>query len=140
MKSKKISKTQGKSDYINFFKHYFPRLAKEHPKWHSKQITCVIKLLWKKKKASTISSRKITKLAKPMSGRMFFIRMFKKSGMVSQEAMKRWKRLPHESRMIYKSRGDPSSMSRRSPKESVSVMKLSPESKPNSLNFLSKMI
>lgn len=50
MKSKKISKP--KSEYLSFFQHYFKKLHDEHPRWNPRQITTVIKLLWRKRKSS----------------------------------------------------------------------------------------
>ena len=38
------------TDYVKFFKFYYEKYVKEHPKWTSTQITTIISLLWKKKK------------------------------------------------------------------------------------------
>jgi hypothetical protein len=50
-----------KDNYVNFFKLYFEKLSKEHPRWTATQITSVIKLLWRKRKNQT-KAKKIQKL------------------------------------------------------------------------------
>lgn len=34
---------------MKFFKFYYDKLTKEHPRWNTHHISIIIKLLWKKK-------------------------------------------------------------------------------------------
>jgi hypothetical protein len=36
-------------EYIQFFRFYYERLTKEHPKWTPNQKTVIIRLLWRKR-------------------------------------------------------------------------------------------
>lgn len=38
-------------EYISFYKFYYERLTKEHPKWTPTNKTKIIKLLWRKRTA-----------------------------------------------------------------------------------------
>jgi hypothetical protein len=106
MKTKKISHTKNRStqEYISFFKSYFDRLSKEHPNWSARQITSIIKLLWKKRKQNQTKASKPMRHFKPMSGRKTFRKM---KGLSGQEAQMMWKRLPMESRKIWQMKGNP---------------------------------
>jgi len=106
MKTKKISHPKNRSteEYISFFKSYFDRLSKEHPNWSARQITSIIKLLWKKRKQNHTKTSKPMRRVKPMSGRMAFRKMKSLSG---EEAQNMWKRLPMETRNIWQMKGNP---------------------------------
>ncbi len=139
MKTKSISKS--KSEYLSFFHHYFDKLHKEHPKWNPRQLTHIIKLLWRKRK-TTNEGRKIRsmRLTKPVSGRKAFLRMKKEMGLPVMKRMEMWKRLPLESRRQWTSIGNPS-LAMRSPLSAVGTMRFSStmmakEPMPKMLGFL----
>jgi hypothetical protein len=106
MKTKKImhAKNRNNMEYITFFKAYFANLMKEHPSWTAKQATEIIKLLWKKRKASENKVVKPAKLEKPMSGRTAFRKMKEIS---SNLAKNMWKRLPKETKRLWQMKGLP---------------------------------
>ena len=107
VKSKKIGKPKSK-EYLTFFKLYYAQLRKKHHKWSIQQISHIISLLWRKKKSSqTVSSNKSIKLAKPMTGRKTFIRSSKAYGVLPNEAMRRWKRFPIETKGLWDKKGNP---------------------------------
>jgi hypothetical protein len=109
MKTKLIARTKNinNTEYISFFKSYFDRLSKEHPKWSAHQITSIIRLLWMKRKVTDSRPARLMKLAKPMSGRMTFMRSKRMQGLNPCEMMKNWRRLPLESRRLWEMRGKP---------------------------------
>ncbi len=108
-KKKKIVKDthQPKTDYLKFFKFYYDKLSKEHPRWLAGQISTIIKLLWKKKQVTDKHTAKTTlrapKERRRMSGRMTFRRNYNYS---SIEAFERWKQLPVESKGYWKLKGE----------------------------------
>ena len=105
-KSKRIAK-KPKSEYTNFYKHHFERLHREHPKWAHKQITSIIKLLWKKKKSPRSLETMKMRPMKPMTGRRFFLKIRRELGVSTQEGMQLWKRLPKERKNLYNRKGNP---------------------------------
>ena len=104
MKSKKISKER--SNYLNFFNHHFKKLQQQHPRWNPRQVTSIIKLLWRKSKAvSAKGQAKVPRLRRPISGRQAFLNVQKRMGMTTSERMRKWKRLPLETRNQWRSMG-----------------------------------
>jgi hypothetical protein len=47
IQTKKIKK---ENEYIKFYKFYFEKYSKDHPRWTTNQKTDIISLMWKKKK------------------------------------------------------------------------------------------
>lgn len=39
------------NDYLKFYKFYYDKNKSNHPSWTPRQITTIVSLLWKKKKA-----------------------------------------------------------------------------------------
>ncbi len=132
MKVKQIAKTKSSksNDYINFFKNYFLHLSKEHPRWSAKQITSIVKLLWKKRKSNEGKPSRSVRLAKPMSGYKTFLRQSKMMGQTYFDSRKQWKVLPRESRLMWNKKGNPSIKSEKSPLNMCTTMKFSGESEP----------
>ena len=100
-KTKGITKAaKSNAEYLAFYRHYYQRTAQEHPKWEPKQISTIIKLLWKKKKRS---EKKISQGAKSglrrklkvLSGRRYYRKV---RGLDGKEARLIWKRFPHETK------------------------------------------
>jgi hypothetical protein len=79
MKTKKIAQPKNRNtyEYASFFKKYFDSLSKEHPSWSARQITSIIKLLWRKRKLNQTKGAKPMRMRmrKPMSGRKTFRKM-----------------------------------------------------------------
>ena len=94
-------------NYITFYKFHRASLTHQHPRWTPNQITVIIKMMWKKEKAS---SRKNTNgksqagMKKKLSGRVTFQR-FRNINFI--QAKNIWKRLPFESRMMWTQMGNP---------------------------------
>ena len=75
IKKTKVIEKSSKNDYVNFFKHHYSRLSKEHKRWTTQQISSVIKLLWRKTKGESKGLRKRDgrlRSKKPISGRKHF--------------------------------------------------------------------
>ncbi len=109
-KKKRIVKQdlhQTKTDYLKFFKFYYEKLSKEHPRWLASQITTIIKLLWKKKQIADKKAARATlrapKERKRISGRMAFRRNYNYSTI---EGVERWKQLPGETKIYWRSKGE----------------------------------
>lgn len=109
-KRKRITKTdatQPKTEYLKFFKFYYEKLSKEHPRWTANQISTIIKLLWKKKQNTDKSNAKALlrapKERRRVSGRMAFRRSF---NYTSIEGFERWKQLPIETKKYWRRRGE----------------------------------
>ena len=138
MKMKQIAKPKSNksNDYINFFKNYFQHLTKEHPKWSAKQITSIVKLLWKKRKSNEGKPSRSVRLAKPMSGYKTFLRENKMMGQTYFDSCKRWKVLPRESRLMWSKKGNPANFkSEKSPLSMRTTMKFSGENAPMMTQF-----
>ena len=145
MKTKKIAqpKNRSTSEYVSFFKSYFDRLSKEHPNWSARQITSIIKLLWRKRKQNQTKGAKPMRMMKPMSGRKTFRKM---KGLTGDEAHKMWKRLPMETRKLWQMKGNSAEDKMKGPmrmtlKLSQGVMESKPMMMPmqnmmGQLNFL----
>jgi hypothetical protein len=102
-KTKPIAK-KPQVQYIQFYKRTYARLKAQHPRWHSAQITTLIKLEWKKQKKETskrkslVVSRQLKGLRKAISGRVFFRRS---RGLNGEEAKRFWRRFPFETRKLW---------------------------------------
>ena len=111
MKSKKIAKKGQQSEYVTFFKYHFDKLAREHHRWTPAQISSVVRLLWQKKKRTNSLSLKKTRsnrMTRPITGRKFFLNKKKmESGDAAVDNMKKWKRLPKETKMMYSMNANP---------------------------------
>lgn len=120
-KSKQISKSR--SEYLSFFKHYFNKLSQEHKRWNARQLTHVIKLLWRKRKIVEKGSKtRSMRLTKPISG----FRTYRKTmSLNAQEARMRWAHMPYEGRLHWEKRGDPSKAAKNMPMEMRGSMKFS---------------
>lgn len=86
-KRKRISKQDSKqprTEYLKFFKFYYDKLTKEHPRWSANQISTIIKLLWKKKlttdKSTARGGLRAPRMGRRLSGRMAFRRSHGYSG------------------------------------------------------------
>lgn len=102
-------------NYITFYKFHRASLTHQHPRWTPNQITVIIKMMWKKEKAS---SRKNTNrksragtngksqagMKKILSGRVT-LRRFRNINFI--QAKNIWKRLPFESKMMWTQMGNP---------------------------------
>jgi hypothetical protein len=141
MKSKMISKKGRRTEYISFFKFHFDKLRFEHPKWSLSQLNKIARLLWQKKKMASLPAPRRLRSMKPVTGRKFFLRLKREMGMVSQDAMRNWKRLPRESRMLYERRGNPA-MVGAVPLMMTRTMKLTPNAGPMApkLDFLNRLM
>ena len=86
-----------REDYVSFYKFHYKKLKGEHNRWSTTQITSVIKLLWKKKKAVS-KGRKVggkLRTTKSLSGRRYFRKVRRLSG---HEATFLWRNMPVETR------------------------------------------
>jgi len=109
VKTKKISKSIKKSvsEYVNFFKSYYKKLHSEHPKWNEKQVTVIIKLLWRKKKSimiKNISRSVIPRLRayKAISGRTLFGDIKRKETPMDADEIKgQWNTFPRETKKYW---------------------------------------
>ena len=108
-KKKKILKQEAKqprTEYLKFFKFYYDKLTREHPRWSASQISTIIKLLWKKKlttdKTAAKTSSRVLRPGRKISGRLAFRRANGYSGM---EAAERWRQLPMETKRFWRLRG-----------------------------------
>ena len=124
-KTKKIAK-KDRNEYISFHKFHFKKLSQEHKKWSSKQVNKIISLLWQKKKNHMMKPMK-TRSMKAVSGRKFFLNLKKNEGISAEKRMDLWKRMPMETRNLYKKKGNPS-MELRSLNNKAKKMKLEHES------------
>lgn len=110
-RKKKISKRGEMASYIAFFRFHFQKLREAHPNWDSAQVSVIIGLLWKREKESVAVAKKANKETKEVRrpkipGR----RLFRKAmGLKdNQQVLKKWKRLPADSKRMWQRRGDPS--------------------------------
>ena len=110
-RKKKISKRGEMASYITFFRFHFQKLREAHPNWDSAQVSVIIGLLWKREKESVGAAKKANKVTKEVRrpkipGR----RLFRKAmGLKdNQQVLKKWKRLPADSKRMWQRRGDPS--------------------------------
>lgn len=95
-----------KDRYSNFYKYHYSKLAQEHPKWNSREISHIVKLQWKdlQKKSKESSKRRLTKtkiIRRLISGMSWFFVKSRKNGIPLREARKNWKKLPLESKKLY---------------------------------------
>lgn len=110
-KKKKISKRSEMANYITFFRFHFQKLREAHPNWDSAQVSVIIGLLWKKEKDSVGVVKKANKETKEVrrpkipGRRLFRMAMGLKN---YQQVLKKWKRLPADSKRMWQRRGDPS--------------------------------
>jgi len=103
---KRLDRTNN-NEYIAFFKHYYAVYSKQHPNWQAKQITLIIKLLWRKRKnqskknislkTKTTNSQRKKKI---LSGRNYFRKL---KGLSGQDSLNIWKRMPLETRKRWES-------------------------------------
>lgn len=94
VKTKQITK-HSQSDYISFFKVHYRKMANEHPRWNTQQISSLIRLLWKKKKNGRKSLRQWNgklRTSKPLSGRRYFRKI---KNLDSTVAKLKWRLLPY---------------------------------------------
>jgi hypothetical protein len=110
-RKKKISKRGEMASYITFFRFHSQKLREAHPNWDSAQVSVIIGLLWKREKESVAAAKKANKETKEVRrpkipGR----RLFRKAmGLKdNQQVLKKWKRLPADSKRMWQRRGDPS--------------------------------
>lgn len=103
---KALSPISKKERYSNFYKYHYSKLAQEHPKWTSREISHIVKLQWKdlQKKSKESSKRKLTKtkiIRRLISGMSWFFVKSRKNGIPLREARKNWRKLPLESKKLY---------------------------------------
>lgn len=100
-------KTPGKvscTDYVTFFRHYFDKYRREHPRWTPSQVSKIITLLWRKNKLNMKSKFKkgklerSSKIRKLLSGKTAFKKLKKLN---NKDSSRLWKRLPIESRRYW---------------------------------------
>lgn len=150
IKAKKERKPQ--TEYIKFFKFYYDKLSKEHPKWAANQISTIIKLLWRKKsKKSTskdlkMSMRKL-KMLKPMSGYEAFKREHMMDDMQASDIKERWNHMPKETKKYWEKKGQMIPMINKNAQKQVikigSPMKMNNmemEMPQSTLKFMSKVM
>jgi hypothetical protein len=83
---------------------------KKHPNWTSNQATVIIKLRWsveKLRKGSKKTSQRIMRKPTVRSGRMTFKLTKLKQGFEKTHIIKKWKRLPRESKRMWEAKGNP---------------------------------
>lgn len=115
-KTKMIQKGKKINTYISFYKENFAHMMAIHPLWTPIQITQIVKLMWQREKSMRGMSKKKafkTTPTKTMTGRMFFKRFKMREGISAEQVMKKWKRLPKDSRRMYDCRGNPEAMPNR---------------------------
>lgn len=94
-------------DYITFYKFHRASLAHQHPRWTANQIIVIIKMMWKKEKATrrkSKSGKSEAGMKKVLSGRVTFKRF---RNLNFNQAKSIWKRLPFESKIMWTQMGNP---------------------------------
>lgn len=92
-----------------FFQYYYKKLHEEHKTWNPRQITTIIKLLWKKKKLQKKTGKDTGDirpiLRKSTSGWIQFKRAKAKEGIDKADLRGIWKQLPRESKIHWEKVG-----------------------------------
>jgi len=84
-------------DYIVFYKLYYRKLAKEHPRWTAAKISKIIKLLWMRRqklvKRSGTKAKMISKEPKlrVVTGRVLFKKKKVREGINADQAKIMWR-------------------------------------------------
>jgi hypothetical protein len=100
-------------NYVNFYRFHYQRLMELHPNWDSIRASIIIGLKWKQEKLQAKKDRANKQSVKrtlrsKISGRRLFRITLGKRGISKEAILLKWKRLPSDSKRMWKRRGDPS--------------------------------
>lgn len=98
---------------MSFYRFHYKQLMELHPNWDSARASIIIGLKWKQEKMQVKKSQakkmSVKRIMRPkMSGRRLFRITLGKRGVSNEESILMWKRLPSDSKRMWKRRGDPS--------------------------------
>jgi hypothetical protein len=110
---RRIARSDGRRNYITFYRFHHQRLMELHPNWESKKISVIIGLKWRKEKMEVSRANRAKQSVKnthrpKISGRRLFRMAMGKHGLDCSEIIGKWKRLPSDSKRMWQRRGDPS--------------------------------
>jgi hypothetical protein len=94
-----------KEEYQRFYQYSYGKLTSEHPKWTPKQITFIIKLLWRRRIQKKNNKSEKTKSMKPIPAKIAFKKAKLAEGYEASEINKMWSKLPFESKRMWRIKG-----------------------------------
>lgn len=96
---------------MNFFRFHYQRLMELHPNWSSAQASIIIGLEWREEKIKAKKERSkklsVKNTVRPkISGRRLFRMALGKRGLDKDLILRKWKRLPADSKRMWQRRGN----------------------------------